>query len=263
MDSLSSSIGRRSTRSLIAAVAIVALSAMSLPAVAEETGSQAKGIVGTGTLGIVGTGTELQALGIVGTGSLIYSNGIVGTGALGIVGTGTELQSQGIVGTGVLGIVGTGTELQRQGIVGTGNLNHTLISTLPLVAVGPVEDVTGEDITVLGQTVYISDPTAIGTLNKGDTVAVFGINVDSGIAAGMVFLMDGIHVDGSSTIFLAGHLDHPQHSDGSFLVGDQAIRVGSAGADGESFELSPGDYVQIIGTLIDTEVLAENILTFR
>jgi hypothetical protein len=201
-------------------------SALSLQA---AIAAELQGIAGTGLQGIAGTGLQ----------------GIAGTGLQGIAGTGL----QGIAGTGLQGIAGTGL----QGIAGTG------LQGMPIVAYGPVEEVLDNGYVVLGQFVATLNEAALLTLSVGDVVAVFGLVSEHGLVSDQIVKLQEASIDGSSLVFVAGIVDAVNTAVGEFAIGELTVKIGSAGANPETFEIQSGQYVEVVGLRFGRVMVAQAI----
>jgi hypothetical protein len=130
-----------------------------------------------------------------------------------------------------------------------------------LIAYGPVEEISNNEILILGQRVEINDQKMISKIRVGDSIAVFGESSDAGIAASRILKSQVRFVDGSTPIYLAATTSGEQSSDGSFQVGSVSVIIGSAGANPKAFELGFREHVKISGIKIG-DILVANDLVF-
>jgi hypothetical protein len=245
-----------------------------------------QGIIGTGALGIIGTGSPAAgdvstqgiigtgALGIIGTGSPaagdVSTQGIIGTGALGIIGTGSPVSAKasgkGIIGTGTLGIIGTGA----LGIIGTGNPAPSAAvfeewattldnSDASLMAYGPVDELSDNKIVILGQRIEVNDQGLLSKIRLGDTIAVLGTSDNDSMTPYRILRVQSRFVEGSTPIYVSAMTTSEQGSDGSFQIESASVRIGSAGANPEAFQIRAGMRVRIAGVKIGDVLIADDL----
>jgi hypothetical protein len=130
---------------------------------------------------------------------------------------------------------------------------------LPVIALGPVEEVLDNGYRILGQSVVQVNQFHDSPLNVGDTAMVFGLVSEGALFANQVVQLTGASIDGSSLVFIAGIVDEANSMDGGFTLGELKIQIGSAGANPESFNIQPGHFVEVLGFHFDGLLIAESI----
>ena len=232
--------------------------------------TRTQGIIGTGVLGIIGTGSpiagDVSTQGIIGTGSPIAGD----VSTQGIIGTGSrasgKARTKGIIGTGTLGIIGTGV----LGVTGSSNPTPSIAlfeqwaSTLgdsdaTLMAYGPVEELSENEILILGQRIEVNDRKLLSKIQIGDSIAVLGKCAYDATAAYRILKVKTRFVEGSTPIYVSATTTSEQESDGSFQMDNVSVFVGSAGANPEAFQVKAGMTVRIAGTKIGEVLVADDL----
>ena len=130
------------------------------------------------------------------------------------------------------------------GISGGGRLS---VSNSELILLGPVEALSKRDgvVTVLGQKL---PQRAVGNVQVGDTLAVFGsVAADGSLKVDRV-QSQGLYVPGATTVLLTGVIQKTSTALGLVVVGGVSVDVTSLIALDQSAGFSVGSFVQFVGT---------------
>ncbi|MEJ2514511.1 MAG: DUF5666 domain-containing protein, partial [Gammaproteobacteria bacterium] len=198
---------------------------------------------------------------IIGSGS---PQAIIGSGSpQAIIGSGSP---QAIIGSGSpQAIIGSGSP---QAIIGSGSPKAIIGSGVELLALGLVEQSDGETITVLGQTIFVTEATRLyaqrpATSGNSRPVAVFGMLKDdgTGIVASDIVILNGRYVEGATPSYLAGYATKGSDAEGVFSVGGIEIVPAAAGSAPSAWAISEGDFVRATGLVLQGRLHAAKLST--
>jgi hypothetical protein len=113
-----------------------------------------------------------------------------------------------------------------------------------VVAVGPLEFVDADSITVLGRSYHVRDTS---TLKTGDKVAVHGALQPEGSVANAWAEPLGDYVAGSDRVYEAGVVTSINETFGSFSIGESKVDYTEALSDPEYSAPNRGDVVAVSG----------------